>query len=207
MPIRPIVRPYRPEDHDAVYDICVRTADGGGDSREIYPDPDLMPSIFAAPYIELEPELAFVVDDAGSTVGYIIGTADTGAFVERFRKEWLPTLVDRYPPLTAEPATPSEAMIGLMHTPERMVQPELAHYPAHLHIDLLPGYQRSGLGRELMHTFLGALHDRGIAKVHLTMVTTNTAARAFYDRMGFFALPVPNPGPVTYLGRGTEVER
>jgi hypothetical protein len=37
------------------------------------------------------------------------------------------------------------------------------------------------------------------------MVTTNTPARAFYDRLGFHVVPVPDPGPLTYLGRSTEV--
>jgi hypothetical protein len=52
----PHVRPYRSADRAAVFDICVRTADAGGDSRETYPDPELMPSIFAAPYLHLEPD-------------------------------------------------------------------------------------------------------------------------------------------------------
>ncbi|GAA2114847.1 GNAT family N-acetyltransferase [Actinomadura alba] len=203
MTTRPTVRPYRPEDRAALYDICVRTAHEGGDSRHIYPDLELMPSIFAAPYAELEPELAFVLDDGERAVGYILGTADTVAFVERYREVWLPKLVDRYPPLDREPRTPTETMIGLMHDPERMVLPELAGHPAHLHIDLLPDHQRKGHGRRLMDAFLGALRRARVPAVHLGMVSSNTAARAFYDRMGFHEIPVPDSGPITYLGRAT----
>ncbi|GAA1269882.1 hypothetical protein [Saccharothrix xinjiangensis] len=36
--------------------------------------------------------------------------------------------------------------------------------------------------------------------MHLGMLTVNTAARAFYDRLGFHELPVPDPGPPTHLG-------
>ncbi|MFF7257992.1 GNAT family N-acetyltransferase [Streptomyces microflavus] len=167
-----ILRPYRPEDRDALFDIYVRTGHEGGDSRHLYPDPDLLPNIFAAPYVALEPELAFVVEDGGRAVGYILGTADTASFVTRYRTEWLPGLTSRYPaPVQPQaPATPAEMMTGLMHDPERMVLPELDNYPAHLHIDLL---------------------------------TSNTAARAFYDRVGFHEIAVPDPGPVTCLGRGT----
>jgi GNAT superfamily N-acetyltransferase len=86
-----------------------------------------------------------------------------------------------------------------------MIVPELAGYPAHLHIDLLPGYQRSGFGRGLMNTLLTALHRKGVPAVHLGMVTANTGARPFYDRMGFHEIPVPDAGVVTYLGRSTEV--
>lgn len=200
-----ILRPYRPEDRDALFDICVRTGHEGGDSRHLYPDPDLLPNIFAAPYVALEPELAFVVEDGGRAVGYIVGTADTASFVARYRTEWLPSLTGRYPaPVQPqEPATPAEMMTGLMHDPERMVLPELDGYPAHLHIDLLPSHQRYGYGRALMETFLDALHARGVPAVHLSMVTSNTPARAFYDRVGFHEIAVPDPGPVTYLGRST----
>ena len=203
MTLRPTVRRYRREDRAALYDICVRTALDGGDSRQLYPDLELMPSIFAAPYARLEPELAFVVDDGERAVGYIVGTAATDIFVERYRAEWLPLLTDRYPALPAAPATPAELMVDLMHRPERMLVPELADYPAHLHIDLLPDYQRAGHGRALMAAFLAALRARRVAAVHLGMVTANTAARAFYDRLGFHEIPVPDPGPLTYLGRST----
>ncbi|RJL20850.1 GNAT family N-acetyltransferase [Bailinhaonella thermotolerans] len=198
-----IVRPYRESDRADLYDICVRTAHQGGDSRHLYPDPDLMPSIFAAPYVRFEPELAFVADDGTRAVGYIVGTADTARFVRAFREEWLPELATRYPAPVAPPATPTEEMVALMHDPERMILPELADYPAHLHIDLLPGHQGAGHGRRLMTAFLGALAGQGVPAVHLGMVTANTGARAFYDRLGFHEIPVPDPGPLTYLGRST----
>jgi GNAT superfamily N-acetyltransferase len=95
-------------------------------------------------------------------------------------------------------------MADLLHRPERMVLPELAGYPAHLHIDLLPAWQGQGHGRSLMRTFLRALRDRGVPAVHLGMVTVNTGARAFYDRVGFHEIDVPDPGPLVYLGRTTD---
>jgi ribosomal protein S18 acetylase RimI-like enzyme len=197
------LRPFAPEDLPSLYDVCVRTADAGGDARQLYPDQDLMPTIFLAPYVALDPSLAFVVDDGSRAVGYIIGTADTAEFVRRYRREWLPTVADRYP-APAALATPSDEMLALLHNPERMIVPELAAYPAHLHIDLLPAYQRKGLGRELMTAFLAALVARGVPAVHLGMVTANVAARAFYDRLGFHVIDVPAPGVLTYLGRSTD---
>jgi ribosomal protein S18 acetylase RimI-like enzyme len=194
-----LIRPYRESDRDAVGDVCVRTADAGGDSRHLYPDPELMPTLFAWPYTDLEPSLAFVADDGDRVVGYVVGTADTASFVSRFESEWVPEVSDRYPPVD-RPGTPTENMVWLLHHPRRMLVPELAGYPAHLHIDLLPGHQRSGHGRALMTAFLGALAFRGVPAVHLGMVTANTAARAFYDRLRFHEIDVPNAGPLTYLG-------
>ncbi|MFH9477077.1 GNAT family N-acetyltransferase [Streptomyces anulatus] len=200
----PVLRPYRPEDREALFDICVRTGHQGGDARHLYPDPDLLPNIFAAPYAVLEPELAFVVEDGGRAVGYILGTADTTSFVDRYRAEWLPSLAERYPAPVREPATPTERMTALMHAPERMILPELTDYPAHLHIDLLPSHQRSGHGRRLMDTFLAALREQGVKAAHLGMLTANTRARAFYDRVGFHEIAVPGDDDVTYLGRSVQ---
>jgi GNAT superfamily N-acetyltransferase len=201
----PAIRGYRPGDRAALDDICIRTAHNGQDSRPHYADPTVFPVAFAAPYAHLEPELAFVLDDGtGDAVGYILGTADTPRFVDAFRTDWLPLVADRYPEPAGAPATPDEAIIALLHHPERMLVPEVAAYPAHLHIDLLPAWQGRGYGRALMRTFLRALHDRGVPAVHLCMVTANTPARAFYDRLGFHPIDVPDPGPVTYLGRTTD---
>jgi ribosomal protein S18 acetylase RimI-like enzyme len=200
-----VIRPYRPADRAAVYDVCVRTGYEGGDARGVYPDPELLPAIFAGPYLELEPELAFVVDDGERAVGYVLGTADTVSFVAAYRARWLPAVAPCYPalagPIAPERVSPEQEMLGLLHDPERMILPELTAYPAHLHIDVLPGYQRAGHGRALITAFLAALRAAGVPAVHLGMVTANTSARAFYDRTGFHVIDVPDPGPLTYLGR------
>ncbi len=197
------IRGYRPADRAAVYDICVRTADAGGDARGRYTTDDLMPDLFAGPYLHIEPELAFVLADADRPVGYILGTADTAGFVAAYRREWMPLLGEKYPVPPEPPRTPEEEMVALHHRPERMLLPELAGYPAHLHIDLLPDHQGRGYGRALMSTWLAAAARAGAPAVHLGMATANTRARRFYDRTGFHVIPVRDAGPVTYLGRST----
>ncbi len=192
------IRQYRPSDRAAVHDICIRTADAGDDATASYDDPNVLPNLFAHPYTHLDPGLTFVADDNGQAVGYVLGTPDTARFAQRFRTEWLPLVGDQYPAPPGTPNTPDEVMAHLLHTPERMVQPALAAYPAHLHIDLLPDYQRSGHGRALIAAFLQALD--GIP-LHIGMVTANHRARPFYDRLGFHEIPHPDPGPLTYLGR------
>ncbi|MFE7814028.1 GNAT family N-acetyltransferase [Streptomyces sp. NPDC057433] len=200
----PSIRPYRHEDRPALDDICVRTAHNGQDSRPFYRDPSILPAVFAAPYVHLEPELAFVLDDGqGRAAGYILGVADTERFARRFRTEWLPLVADRYPEPSGPPAASDEEMARLLHHPERMSVPGLADYPAHLHIDLLPDRQGLGHGRELMRTLLEALDDRGVPAVHLVMVKANKPARAFYDRMGFHEIEARVGDSVTCLGRST----
>jgi ribosomal protein S18 acetylase RimI-like enzyme len=195
------IRPYRTADRDAVYDICVRTAHLGGDARPHYRDPGVLPEIFAGPYAHLEPRLAFVLADAGDrAVGYIVATGDTTTFARRFRDEWLPLVSERYPQPAGEPTTTDDIMRDLLHRPERMIVPELKAYPAHLHIDLLPPHQRQGHGRALMRVLVQALAAAGVPALHLGVANDNTAARAFYDRIGLHVIDVPDPGRLTYLG-------
>ncbi|MBF9072216.1 GNAT family N-acetyltransferase [Streptacidiphilus fuscans] len=205
------IRPYRSDDWEDLYEICVRTGDNGADASSLYPDPRILPDIFVGPYLALEPELAFVVADAADAadaadgadgeggdraLGYILGTADTRRFVARYRDEWLPKVVDRYPD---DGGRGSE-----LRRPEVMLSPIADAYPAHLHIDLMPQAQGRGFGRRLMDTYLAALRERGVDAVHLAMGAANVSARAFYDRLGFSELARPVPGLVV-MGRSTRL--
>jgi ribosomal protein S18 acetylase RimI-like enzyme len=196
----PEIRPYRASDRDALYDICVRTADAGEDARGHYSNDDLMGDLFAVSYATLEPDMAFVADDGtGRAIGYIVGTKDTRAFVKRYAAEWAPAAGPKYGDDERD-----RHMLQLLHHPEHMLVPELVDdYPAHLHMNLLPVFQRRGLGRRLMETFRAAAHENGAEKVWLGMLTVNVRARAFYDRLGFTELQVKDPEPLTYLGRAT----
>jgi ribosomal protein S18 acetylase RimI-like enzyme len=197
------IRPYQVSDRDAIYDICVRTAAAGQDARGLYSTDDLMPDLFAGPYVHLEPELAFVLADEGDRpVGYVLGAADTARFVEKYHEVWIPMLVDRYPRPPDPPRTPEEGLLAGHYQPEDRLRPELTQYPAHLHIDVLPGYQGAGHGRALMETWLAAAAAAGAPAVFLHMDPANTRARAFYDRLGFHEIEVADAWG-THLGRTT----
>jgi ribosomal protein S18 acetylase RimI-like enzyme len=190
----PFIRPYRPADRDDVSVICLRTAAGGGDATGLYSDDALMPEVFALPYLEYAPDLAFVVDGGdGRALGYVIGVADTRAFVEWWKREWAPGFRRRHPapgpPTGREPGFTEAQLIDAGANPDRMLIAEVDAYPAHLHIDLLPQLQGRGMGRRLIDTLRAALAERGVPAVHLGMDAANTAARAFYDRLGFHELP------------------
>jgi len=196
------IRPYRPADRAAVYDVCMRTADAGGDARGRWSTDDLMPDLFAGPYVDLQPELAFVLDDGRQVVGYVIGTADTAAFARLLRTEWLPRMTAKYPE-PDDQRTPEQRMVGLLYRPERMLVPELAAHPAHLHIDLLPSHQGAGHGRALIDTFRAAVAEAGAPALHVGVDPANTRALGFYARLGFTPIPVAGAGRVSYLGLPT----
>jgi ribosomal protein S18 acetylase RimI-like enzyme len=197
--VQPTIRAYRPSDLDAIYDICVRTAAAGGDARGRHTSDLMLGDVWAVPYVIREPEHAHVLDDGtGAAVGYILGTADTTAFVEWYRETWLPETADRF----ASDDPRDAELIAVHRNPDRMIRPEFAGYPAHLHIDLLPDWQGKGHGRGLMAAFVDGLRAAGVTGVHLGMAADNHGAYAFYRRLGFHDIDVPNSG-ARFVGRDT----
>ena len=85
------------------------------------------------------------------------------------------------------------ALRHILFSPEGILHrdfPELLQkYPGHLHIDLLPAYQKKGYGRQLMHKFCEKVHQAGGNGVHLIMAGDNVGAERFYGRVGFGRFP------------------
>jgi len=181
-----VIRPFQPSDASAIDDICVRTGAAGQDARGHYSSDDLLPDVWARPYLALEPELAFVLDDGDGPIGYLLATADTRRFVEQYRERWLPGFAARWGD-SDDPRDRDPIRAGL--EPERMLVPEVDRYPAHLHIDLLPEAQGRGSGRALIDHLVAELRRRGVSGVHLGVDPANAVAVAFYGRLGFDPLP------------------
>ncbi|MCF2707159.1 GNAT family N-acetyltransferase [Arcanobacterium haemolyticum] len=176
------VRPYGPGDYDEIGRICVRTGASGNDASGLYSDDELLPSIYAYPYLKFAPELAYVVDVDGQAAGYILGVDDSSAFHEWWKAEWSPWIADRF-----SRATPlSELEQALV---SRALHPELpawrSLYPAEFHIDLLPIVQGEGWGRELIDQFVTKIRERGVRRVAIGVGATNARAYRFYRSLGF----------------------
>jgi ribosomal protein S18 acetylase RimI-like enzyme len=180
----PQIRPVRPTDLDAIYDICLRTGDAGGDASHLYTDRRLLGDLFAAPYAVLEPEHAFVVDDGtGAAQGYIVGALDSRAFEARCDADWWPAARARHG--RPEDAEGIEAiMLAVLQRPVVAHRKAVEGYPSHLHIDLLPPFQSGGWGTRLMHTLFDALRADGSPGVHLGVAEANTRAIGFYEHLG-----------------------
>jgi ribosomal protein S18 acetylase RimI-like enzyme len=167
--------------------------------RGRYSTDDLVPDTVAGPYLFLEPEHAYVLDNGQRAVGYVIGTASTPAFVAAYRERWLPWLRTRYQPLSGPPVTEEEHRLDVMFRPERLLVPELASHPAHLHVNLLAGYRGVGHGRELISTFLASVAAAGAASCYLSVRPQNLSARRFYAKLGWRPVEVRGAEPGTYL--------
>ena len=183
------LRPYRPADLLALYDICLRTGASGEDASSMYRHPMLLGHQYVAPYATLCPEYTFVLEDGQRVQGYVVGVPDSADFARRCEAEWFPLLRGLYPLPEAEDRSPDAAIICRLHrgipAPGGSWGPQ---YPAHLHIDLLPAAQGGGHGRRLMVTLFGRLREGGAAGVHLGVGRSNVRAQGFYGRLGFTVL-------------------
>ncbi|WP_035812931.1 GNAT family N-acetyltransferase [Jiangella gansuensis] len=190
-----IIRPYAPGDDAALYDICLRTGDNGGDASHLFTDPRLLGEIFVGPYLRFEPSLAFVVDD-GAAAGYVLGARHTPSFEEACEQEWWPPLRRRYPRDSFPAGTRDAHYVEIIHERRNADPAIIDEYPAHLHIDMLPRAQGHGMGRALMERLLAALRDAGAPGVHLGVGAANVRAIGFYERMGFATLRASENGRV-----------
>jgi ribosomal protein S18 acetylase RimI-like enzyme len=184
------IRHYEKSDRDAVVAICHRTGYFGEDAAPYFKDAELFGLLFTAYYLDYEPEHCFVADDSGAAVGYIIGTTDTVAQREGFDRLVVPRIVRRAFTSTLF-RHPGDVWFLLGLTDHADYERELfsedlvAGFPAHLHMNVLPGYQRQGIGGRLMARFLGAMREAGAPGIHLVTSTENKKALPFYRREGF----------------------
>jgi ribosomal protein S18 acetylase RimI-like enzyme len=184
-----VIHPARGDDRDALYDVCLRTGAAGQDATALYQDTRLLGVVYVGPYLALEPELAFVLDDDGDAVGYVLGARDTAEFERRCEVDWWPRLRVEYPsPERGRTWTPDERLMHHIHHPPHTDPTVLDEYPAHLHIDLLPRAQGSGNGRRLLTHFLDRLRAMSVRGVHLGVSTRNEQAIGFYQHVGLRVL-------------------
>ncbi|MGH8777166.1 MAG: GNAT family N-acetyltransferase [Jiangellaceae bacterium] len=185
-----MIRRARDGDRGRLYEICLRTGSAGEDATDLYADRHLLGNVYVGPYLALEPDLSFVLDDTGAVTGYVLGAGDTAQFQRRCEQEWWPPLRSTYAdPPTGRPWTPDERLSHLVHHPSRTDPAVLAAYPAHVHLDLLPQAQGYGYGRRLMQHLLAEMRAASVPGVHLGVDARNERAIGFYRHLGWRPLP------------------
>jgi ribosomal protein S18 acetylase RimI-like enzyme len=194
------IRPVAPEDITAISRICLLTADAGRSAETLHRHDELPGLVWALPYVLLPPMTArtwgyVLVDtsapDDGHTTrtvkGYILGTSDSRAHEAATGAEWWPSLRIRFPLEGGDERTEAdERCISIIHrAPEPAHEACLAVSPAHMHINLLPEVRRRGWGTKLIGKAVDHLREQGIGSVWLGLDERNTAARIFYEKVGF----------------------
>jgi ribosomal protein S18 acetylase RimI-like enzyme len=189
-----MIVPYEAKHRKALVEICWRTGFYGKDltGTDLFSDKELFALNFCLHYTEFSPDLCFMaLDEANKAVGYILGTTDTAAQKADFAKKMIPRIGRHL--LFNTFWTSREDYLKARAWSKNRKRPRLddellRDYPAHLHINLLPGFQGQGHGSQLMAKFLGELRSRGVKGVHLGTNSANEKAVPFYKKMGFTVL-------------------
>ena len=199
------IRLCQPKDEEAVYEVCLKTGDGGQDATRLYEDPKALGHIFVGPYMRLEPDLAYVLEDSSGVCGYVLGAFDSKKFYDAYLHQWLPRIRKQHPEPSSDPAgwTQTQKVYHEYYHSEIYLPEPYASYPSHLHIDLLPRAQGCGLGRQMVDRLLAELKTKGSPGVHLGMNSTNARAERFYKKLGFHELARvrSQDSEVLYLGK------
>jgi len=191
------VRPYREADREAVRAIAFQAGYLGDPADAYWRDFTSFADIWTSYYTDREPDSAFVAEDEGRVVGYLLGCVDSArapspaAVLAR-------QVIRRF--LLLRPGTAGFLWRSIWDTARQGHSPtgELSdpRWPSHLHMNLLREARGCGVGARLMNTWLSRLHEVGSPGCHLATLAENAVAVAFFERMGFhhFGAPVLVPG-------------
>lgn len=190
------LRPYRPEDLDALYAICLQTGDASKDATPLHSDPQLVGHIYAAPYGVLEPENVFVAEDDAGVAGYVVGTHDSNRFTERLERDWWPDLRAKYADTTGMTEADRDRIAAIM-LPDKTPADIVAGYPAHIHMNLLSRLRGQRVGTRLLDMWVEQAKAAGVSGIHLGASASNSGGIAFWTRSGFTPLR-EEPGAVWF---------
>ena len=168
------VRPYEAKDKEDVRFICLNSEGPCEESEEFQ---RYILTTYCDYYIEKEPYNCFVAaNEEDRAVGYIICTENFDAFLQCFTDEYAEKM--KYNKYLYKATLRS---VKLQKTFKEL-------YPAHLHIDVLPEYQRQGLGHQLVDRLCAHLKAKNVPGVMLTVGSSNEVGQSFYNKYGFTKL-------------------
>ncbi|NLP49046.1 MAG: GNAT family N-acetyltransferase [Clostridiales bacterium] len=168
------LKPYEECYKESVRETCIIT--GPAAARDNKTVRAWLLASFCDYYIEQEPENCFVLADRNNeAMGYIICAENYKEFKKVYLKKYVKA-ARRQGGFYAGLRT-AVAIIPLAFYAKK--------YPAHLHIDIRPYYQRQGWGRKLMDRLLDHLRQKKVKGLILIVGKSNKQAISFYKKYGF----------------------
>lgn len=166
------VRAYREEDRPELERVCLETCE----DPSLRARTELLYLKYLDYFVAEEPEHVFVLaDETDRAQGYILCCARSGHFREKWNRDYFPKL---------KPYGRWERLLQRHTLLETRLMAAL-RYPAHMHIDISPAFQRGGGGRALLGALCEKLRDEGVEGLYLGCGESNAAGNAFYRKNGF----------------------
>jgi ribosomal protein S18 acetylase RimI-like enzyme len=148
-------------------------------------DHELLALRWIRQYLVTEPQNCYVLEHPHTqkVIGYILCASDTIAYENEFEKTYLQKIKDRFEELKKQSFEYLEENRKLLFfRPSLDFGFDMADYPAHLHINILPEFQRSGCGEMLLSAYEANLRSRGIHGYHLCTGANNIKGISFYKK-------------------------
>jgi len=185
------IRHYEPRDRPAVRQIACDTADRG-EPASFFSDREVFADILTRYYTDFEPQSLWVADHAGQSVGYLSGCLDDHRYQRVMAWSVVPAAVGRVIARGAlahrETWRLLEALVRTWRSGEFHQPAALAHYPAHLHINIQQGFRGQQIGPRLVERFVEQARAAGVSGIHAGVHEDNLLARRFFERLGFAQL-------------------
>lgn len=169
------VRLFQEKDRERVRDICIITAnpipeEAKGKNRIL--------AVYCDYFINDEQAHCFVVvNEADEAIGYILCAPD----YKRFRKGTF-----RHALSIRKQTGFQGILLALVEiTGQRFF---VKDYPALMHINIHPDYQRMGLGHQLVNALTNHLKENHIKGLKLIVGAKNETGKSFYKKYGFKVL-------------------
>jgi hypothetical protein len=184
-----IVRAYRPDDRQAVRDLCCDTGFLGKPIDPVFEDRELFADFLTAHYTDHEPENGFILEHDGSVKGYLISSRMWGLRAT----------------MVSLPASAKSALKLLFRVPgynrasrdyvrwlllEGWRQtPPAPRESAHFHVNLLPEVRGAANSLRLFNAFFNHLIECGEKQVYGQMATyDDRRTERVFQRLGFEVL-------------------
>lgn len=201
------VRAYREEDRAELLALF-ESAGEGAPTATLWGDLASEAEVYLTPYLDHEPESAFVAMIEDEPVGYLVGSTGRGALPSE--DELLVGAVRRHRLLRRRRALAffSRSMVDAVgDTLTRRPRAGALHdprWPAHLHINVQRRARGSGLAQGLIAAFVHHLHQEEVPGVHLQTLVENSRAVRFFSAQGFTPHgPTPRVPGLRHEGRPT----
>lgn len=166
------VRPYDEKDKNDFRHICLETASPTSKTEK---QKKLLLTLYCDYYTEQEPQNCFALTDENDrAVGYILCSENYERYKDTFNKLYMPKLK-------------KSGLLNFFHGKLDMLSHSMykKEFPAHLHIDILPEYQRMGGGTALMTALKNHLKEKNIHSLLLAVDAKNIKGVSFYKKYGF----------------------
>jgi len=167
-----LIRPAQLGDLPEVRSICLKTCT----DPHLLSRPKVLYLLYADYYLYEEIGHCFVAEVDGHIIGYILSSESGKAFTRKMKEHYLPLLKSMDPHFYR---LRKAYLVAMRFWPS---------YPAHLHIDIAPGYQHQGIGTRLMENLIARLRLDHVKGVALSVSKSHPQAIAFYRANRFHAL-------------------